>query len=35
MASAFYPQLIFDGIEDFIDGEPQQSEVLFHLESSE
>ena len=27
-----YPRLIFDGIEDFIDREPQRSEVLFHLE---
>jgi len=27
-----HPWLIFDGIEDFIDGELQRSEMLFHLE---
>ena len=27
-----HPRLIFDGIEDFVDGEPQWTEVLFHLE---
>ena len=32
---ALYPRLILNGIENFIDGEPQQSEVLFHLESLE
>ena len=32
---ALYPWLIHDGIEDFIDGESQPSEVLFHLEGLE
>jgi len=30
-----YPQLIFDSIEDFVDGESRRSEVLFHLEGLE
>ena len=25
-------RLVFDGIKDFIDGEPQRSEALFHFE---
>jgi len=29
------PELIFDGIKDFIDGEPEQSELLYRLVSSE
>jgi len=29
---ALYPRLILDGIEDFVNREPQRSEVLFHLE---
>ena len=29
---ASHPLLVLDGIEDFINGEPQQSVVLFHLE---
>ena len=29
---ALYVRLNLDGIEDFIDREPQNSEVLFHLE---
>ena len=28
------PELIFDGIKDFIDGESQQSEVLSRFEGS-
>ena len=32
---AFYPWLILNGIEDFIDEESQPSEVLFHLEGLE
>ena len=27
-----HPRLIFDGIEDFVDGESQRSEMLSHLE---
>ena len=30
---ALYPQLVLNGVEDFVDWEPQWSEVLFHLES--
>ena len=32
---ALYPRLILDDVEDFVDVEPQQSEVLFHLEGLE
>ena len=32
---ALYPRLVLDGVENFVDGEPQQSEVLFHLEGLE
>ena len=30
---ASHPLLVFNGIKDFVDREPQRSEVLFHLES--
>ena len=30
-----YPRLVFNGVEDFVDGESQRSEVLFHLEGLE
>ena len=30
-----YPRLVLNGIADFVDGEPQLSEVLFHLEGLE
>ena len=30
-----YPRLVLDGIENFVDEEPQRSEVLFHLEGLE
>ena len=32
---ALHPWLVLDDIEDFIDGEPQRSKVLFHLEGLE
>ena len=32
---ASYPQLVFDGAEDFIDGKLQRNEVLFYPEGSE
>ena len=32
---ALYPPLVLDGIEDFVDGKSQWSEVLFHLEGLE
>ena len=32
---ALYPQLVLDGVKDFIDGEPQRSVVFFHLEGLE
>ena len=30
---ALYPRLVLDVIENFIDGKPQWSKVLFHLEA--
>jgi len=30
-----YSQLVLDGINNFVDGEPQWSEVFFHLEGLE
>ena len=32
---ALYPQLVQDDVEDFVDGEPQRSEVLFHIKGLE
>ena len=32
---ASYPWLVFDGIEDLVDGEPQRGEVLFLFEGSD
>ena len=29
------PELILNGVEDFIDGEPEQSELLYRLVGSE
>ena len=30
-----YLWLVLDGVEDFVDGESQRNEVLFHLEGLE
>jgi len=30
---ASYPRLVLYGVEDFVDGEPQWSEVLLHLKA--
>ena len=32
---ALNPWLVLDGVEDFVNEEPQRSEVLFHLEGLE
>ena len=34
MVLASYTQLVLDGIEDFVNGEPQWGELLFHFEGS-
>ena len=31
-AQASHPRLVFDGIKNFVEGEPQRSELMFHLE---
>ena len=30
-----YPRLVLDGVEELVDGEPQQSELMFYLEGLE
>jgi len=29
------PKLVFDGVEDFTDGQPQRSEMIFRVEGPE